>query len=63
MVTDGFRVTIDGESVVIPYAQILERCPDEYDAMAQAGLTASRLSEAGVDRSEIDAAIPSWPIE
>jgi hypothetical protein len=47
MITDGFEVTIDGKPVMVPYTQILELNPDEYDAMAQAGLTASKLSEAG----------------
>jgi hypothetical protein len=47
MITDGFEVTIDGNPVVVPCGQILELCPDEYDAMARAGLTVSKLCEAG----------------
>jgi hypothetical protein len=55
MITEGFEVTIDGKPTVLPYAQILELCPDEYDAMAQVGLTVSALREAEADRSGIDA--------
>ena len=57
MITDGFEVMIDGKPVVVPYAQTLELCPDDYDAIAHAGLTVSKLSETGADQSEIDAAL------